>query len=261
MEGTAPEPRVTPAGKPSQPEPGSSQPVGQAPEIPDGAGPAAVTFVTTEHFVLQGQRSATIAESNGRASIFLGAVSGGLIALGFIGQSAHLGTAFYAFGLVLLPTLAFVGLTTFYRVFQAGLEDVHYAQRTARLRAFYFDAAPEVERYLLSLPPGERLEAQGIWASRAQKYLTMAGTVAVITATLAGSAAGLLAAVLSSHSPWAAFPAGAVTGTATFAALIRYLDTQIETARQTMQPDPATPKAGDAGDPHPGQRKGSNPPL
>jgi len=219
-----------------------------------------VTFVTTEHFVLQGQRSATIAESNGRASIFLGAVSGGLIALGFIAQASHLGTAFYAFGLILLPTLAFVGLTTFYRVFQAGLEDVRYAQRTAQLRAFYFDAAPEVERYLLSVPPGERLEAQGIWASRAQKYLTMAGTVAVITAILAGSAAGLLAAVLFSHSPWAAFPAGAVTGTATFAALARYLDTQIETARRTMLPDRATPNAGDPGDP-PQRRKAATPAL
>jgi hypothetical protein len=202
-----------------------------------------VTFVTTEHFVLQGARSATISESNGRASIFLGAVSGGLIALAFIGQASRLGAAFYAFGLILLPTLAFVGLTTFYRVFQAGLEDARYAQRAAQLRAFYFDAAPEVERYLLSVPPGERLEAQGVWASRGQKFLTMAGTVAVITAILAGSAAALLAAVLSSHSPWAAFPAGAVTGLATFAALVRYLDTQIETARKTMQPDRATPNA------------------
>ena len=37
--------------------------------------PPAVTFVTTEHFVLQGARSATIAESNGRANMFLAAVS------------------------------------------------------------------------------------------------------------------------------------------------------------------------------------------
>ena len=37
--------------------------------------PAAVTFVTTEHFTLQGARSSTIAEATGRASIFLGAVS------------------------------------------------------------------------------------------------------------------------------------------------------------------------------------------
>jgi hypothetical protein len=33
--------------------------------------PAAVTFVTTEHFTLQGARAATIAESTGRASMFL----------------------------------------------------------------------------------------------------------------------------------------------------------------------------------------------
>ena len=125
-------------------------------------------------------------------------------------------------------------------MFQAGLEDVRYAQRAAQLRAFYFDAAPEVERYLLSVPPGERLEVQGIWASRAQMFLTMAGTVAVVTAILAGSAAGLLAALLSSHSPWAAFSAGVVTGIATFAVLVRYLDTQIEAARRNMVP-PGTP--------------------
>jgi hypothetical protein len=84
--------------------------------------PAAVTFVTTEHFTLQGARAATIAESNGRASVLLGTVSGGLIGLGFLGQASHLGTAFYAFGLILLPTLAFLGLVTIHRVFQSGVK-------------------------------------------------------------------------------------------------------------------------------------------
>lgn len=91
--------------------------------VPDNSGeprPAAVTFVTTEHFTLQGARAATIAESTGRASVFLLSVSGGLIALGFLGQASQLGTAFYAFGLILLPTLAFIGLVTFHRVFQSG---------------------------------------------------------------------------------------------------------------------------------------------
>ena len=46
--------------------------------------PAAVTFVTTEHFTLQGARAATIAESTGRATMFLGSVSAGLVALGLI---------------------------------------------------------------------------------------------------------------------------------------------------------------------------------
>ena len=73
--------------------------------------PAAVTFVTTEHFTLQGARSSTIAEATGRATMFLGTVSGGLIALGLIATAAGVGAAFYAFGLVLLPTLAFLGVS------------------------------------------------------------------------------------------------------------------------------------------------------
>ena len=47
------------------------------------AKPAWITLLTTEHYNLQMQRVATISESNGRASVFLGAVSAGLIALGF----------------------------------------------------------------------------------------------------------------------------------------------------------------------------------
>ena len=40
--------------------------------MPDELSPAVVTFVTTEHFVLQGARSAAITGANGRASVFLG---------------------------------------------------------------------------------------------------------------------------------------------------------------------------------------------
>jgi hypothetical protein len=77
--------------------------------------PAAVSFVTTEHFVLQGSRAWTISESTGRASMFLTAVSGGLVALGLVATASGIGSAFYAFALILLPTLAFVGLVTFER--------------------------------------------------------------------------------------------------------------------------------------------------
>jgi hypothetical protein len=76
--------------------------------------------VTTEHFALQGARASTIAESTGRATMFLAALSGGLVALGLVATASRVGSAFYAFGLVLLPTLSFVGLVTFGRVLQGG---------------------------------------------------------------------------------------------------------------------------------------------
>ena len=74
--------------------------------------PGTVAFVTTEHFTLQGARSAAIAESTSRATIFIGSVSAGLVALGLIATATRIGTAFYAFGLILLSTLSFIGFVT-----------------------------------------------------------------------------------------------------------------------------------------------------
>jgi hypothetical protein len=191
--------------------------------------PAAVTFVTTEHFTLQGARSSTIAEATGRATMFLGAVSGGLVALGLIATAAGVGTAFYAFALILLPTLSFVGLATYDRVLQSGIEDLGYASRIARLRGYYFRYAPELVDYLYSVPPEQRLRLQGIGGRRSQKYLTIAATVGLVAAVLAGSAVGLLVAVVSDHSLIAAITVGVVVAIALFAALIRF---QVSSWRQ-----------------------------
>jgi hypothetical protein len=177
--------------------------------------------VTTEHFVLEGARAATIAESTGRATMFLASVSGGLVALGLLATASKVGTAFYAFGLVLLPTLAFIGFVTFGRVLQSGTEDYGYANRIAVLRGYYFEHAPELTRYLASVPPEERLHIQGVWESRWQGFRTVAGMVAVITAVLVGSAAGLAVAVAADHSLAAALPAGAVVASAALFVLMR----------------------------------------
>lgn len=184
--------------------------------------PAAVTFATTEHFVLQGARSATIAESTGRASMFLAAVSGGLVALGLVATATGLGTAFFAFAFVLLPTLAFTGLVTFERVLQSGIEDLGYARRIALLRSFYFDNAPELAPYLLSVPPAERLHVQGLGGDPWQGFRTIAGMVAVITVVLAGSTVGLIAGVAFNYSLVAALIAGPVVALAALVPLMRF---------------------------------------
>jgi hypothetical protein len=191
--------------------------------------PAAVTFVTTEHFTLQGARSSTIAEATGRATMFLGTVSGGLVALGLIATAGGVHTAFYAFALILLPTLALVGLGTFIRVLQSGVEDLGYASRIARLRGYYFQYAPELVGYLLSVPPAQRLHMQGIGGGRWQRFFTAAAMVGLVTAVLSGSAIGLLTAVVWDHVLAAALIVGGVVAIAVFAALIRF---QVSTWRR-----------------------------
>lgn len=190
----------------------------------DQPAPASVTFVTTEHFTLQGARAQTISEANGRMSVFLGAVSGGLIALGLMANAVHVGTAFYALALTLLPTLSFVGFVTFNRVLQNGLEDLIYVDRIARLRGFYFEHAPELDAYLLSVPPERRLAIEGAggggwW----QHFLTVAGMAAVITSVLAGASVALLAAAMADHSLAGALAAGGAVALVVLGAMMRYL--------------------------------------
>ena len=185
---------------------------------------AAGTFVTTEHFVLQGARASTIAESTGRANMFLAAVSGGLVALGLVATASSLGAAFFGFGLVLLPTLTFVGLVTFERTLQTSIEDTEYARRIALLRTYYSEQAPEIDRYLLSSTPAERLHMGRVPGDRWQGYRTVAGMVAVITAVLAGSTAALAAILIFDHSLAAAVISGAVVALPVLIAMIRRED-------------------------------------
>jgi hypothetical protein len=192
------------------------------PDSTDQPPSAAVTFVTTEHFTLQGARTAAITAGMGRATIFLGSVSAGLVALGLIATATRIGTAFYAFGLILLPTLSFVGFVTFDRVLQYELEDLHYVERIARLRAYYFDYTPELTRYLASVPPSRRLAIQGVSGTHPQVFRTIPAMIDVVLAVLTGSATGLLAALAAGHSAVAGFVTGGVVGAALLAALMRY---------------------------------------
>jgi hypothetical protein len=185
--------------------------------------------VTTEHFALQSARAATIAESTGRATMFLTSTSGGLIALGLVATAAGVGTAFYAFGLVLLPTLAFVGLVTFERALQLGLEDQLLVRRIALLREYYVREAPELQQYLVTVPLSEVLTEGSFLAGRGrsfsywgQSFRTVAGMVGVITAVLAGATAGLVGIAAFGHSLAAALTSGGAVALAAMSVLMRF---------------------------------------
>ena len=178
-----------------------------------------VTFATTEHFNLQTARSLTVSEANGRASIYLAASSGNLIALAFVGQMSRLGAAFYAFALILLPVLAFMGVVTFLRLVQSSIEDIAYAHRIALLRSFYVRVSPELEPYLVTIsgtgsavPSDGRKCAPGAW----QLTLTAAGMVAVVNSVVMAACGGLLLEAAGVHSLVTPVAVGAVIGAAVF---------------------------------------------
>jgi len=96
-----------------------------------------LTALTTEHFTLQGARSQTMSESASRTTLYIGAVSSALIALGFIGQVSDVGDAFKVFALTALPTVYLLGAFTFIRLVECGAEDFRYGLAINRIRGYY----------------------------------------------------------------------------------------------------------------------------
>ena len=78
------------------------------------------------------------------------------------------------------------GFVALDRVLQSGIEELHYAERIARLRAYYFDFAPELTRYLASVPPARRLAILGLRSGYWPAFRTTAGMIGVLTAVLTG---------------------------------------------------------------------------
>jgi len=156
-------------------------------------------MLVTEHFTLQGARSATISDANGRTSFFLGTLSGVVVALAFVAQISGMGDAFFVFAMVLLPMLLFIGLASFERLLQLGIENIRCVVAINRIRHYYLEVAPELRPHF-TLSPND--DTQGVLTSlgsmrgnvrRWDIFVTNAGMVAVVNGIIGGVIAALVA--------------------------------------------------------------------
>src|SRR6266496_3614228 len=183
-----------------------------------------VTMMTTEHYNLQTGRSMTVADANGRCTLFIGAVSGALIAIAFTGQVSRMGTAFFVFSLVLLPSLFLMGLITFERVLQSAIEDLTYARGITRIRHLYLEHAPQLRPYFVLADDESRrpMLKVGLYPSWWQVFLTTAGMLAAINSVLVGVFVGLLLSALFTFPLLICTSAGVVTFLVSFGIHQRY---------------------------------------
>jgi len=155
-------------------------------------------FMTTEHFTLQTARAVANAEISSRLQLYLGTLSSSIIALALTAQLSGLGVAFRAFALVLLPVVFFLGVVTHGRLLQVNAEWRLYGQGMNRIRHYFLELAPEMERYFV-LPatddPWVTLAAIGVQTGGNpwwQALLTAGSMIVVVNSVLAGVVAGLL---------------------------------------------------------------------
>jgi hypothetical protein len=195
-------------------------------------------ILITEHNNLQAARSATVFEANGRTTLFLGAVSSSLVALAFIGQMSEMGQAFYLFALILLPSLMFLGLVTFVRVNQTGIEDMIAARSINRIRHYYTEVAPVAKTYFMMSTSDDMIayvQNLGGHASIFQQFVSTAGLVSVINSILTAVFVGLMVFVLSNASLLLCIIVGAVVFAASVALYMRYQHQYWEKNEQHMQ--------------------------
>lgn len=167
--------------------------------------------LTTEHFALQSARSATISESAARSSLYLTTVSSSVVALALVAQVSQLGQAFFIFSLAILPVVFFLGLVTYGRLLQTGVEDTIYARAISRIRRFYEGVDPVHATYFHETH-GDRegLETVGLVRLRWQQFLSAAAMVAMVNAVVGGVFVAIMSADLLSTPVWAATAIGAL---------------------------------------------------
>ncbi|SIM84529.1 hypothetical protein [Micromonospora cremea] len=186
---------------------------------------ALLTALTTEHFVLQTSRSATVTESVGRATVFLSMLSAALIGLGFVSSNAAFVGPYLG---AVLPTLMITGLLTFLRLVQDMVENELDLARIQRIRAYYqHRLAAEHDFFADAVQSEGTMRAS--WAAvgsapgRAQMLLTTAAMVGAVNALLAGLSVTLLAGLAGLSSGFA-IGVGTVLALLAFATQVAYIN-------------------------------------
>jgi hypothetical protein len=178
-------------------EPDSTVRVPSPEGAPHGFGSAALQILTTEHWSLLAARSLVYTEAMSRASMFIAALSGAVVALALAAQATDFGSGFVAFALVLLPVVYFLGVVTIVRLAQVNHENRLWVQGMNRIRNAYLQLEPELEPYFVTSryddEPGVLLTSLGAHRAlpRLQPFIAVPGVIAVIDSVVAGAAAGI----------------------------------------------------------------------
>jgi hypothetical protein len=192
------------------------QPAGQAP----GATTSRLQILATEHWSLLATRSLTYTETFSRVTIFLGILSGAVIALALVAQADRFGPIFIAIAIPMLSIVLFAGVATIARLSALNRDDFRWVIAMNRLRHAYLELHPELEPHFTTSPYDDvrgalvTLGIDDVTAARGIGSLfhllqTLPGMLTVIVAAIAG-AIGALAALAVGLPPVGAIVAAAV---------------------------------------------------
>ena len=163
----------------------------------------AIQILATEHWSLLATRALTYQESLGRVNMFLGILSGAVIALALVAQADHFGPAFISIAIFMLSVVFFVGLLTVRRLLMLNRDDYRWVVAMNRIRNAYLALHPELEPHFSTSPHDDMagvLDTLGVDAFGASRIgslfhglVTLPGMLGVIVASVGGAIGGLFA--------------------------------------------------------------------
>jgi hypothetical protein len=157
--------------------------------------PEFMSALVTEHFVLQGTSSSTISESGSRVSIYLSALSSGLVAIGFASTSHK---ALEALAFTVLPVVFVLGWFTVVRLTDTGVANIVSQRRMDLIRRYYAAIYPPAAVYFGPGDPGAG--THGVRYGRWSFLFTMASMVIAVNSVVGGATVALVCA-LAAHAP------------------------------------------------------------
>jgi hypothetical protein len=179
--------------------------------------PEFMTALTTEHYMLQGTSSSTTSEGGSRVSIYLSALSSGLVAIGFSSTSHR---ALEALAFTVLPVVFILGWFTIVRLTDISVTNIVSQRRMDLITAYYASIYPPAGAYFGSGGPASRRHGvhYGWWSF----LFTMASMVIVVNSVVGGAAVVLVCALVIAAATPAPVLAGIAGGLALLAAGLYY---------------------------------------
>jgi hypothetical protein len=165
--------------------------------------PRALPILTTEHWSLLSTRALGYQEMLGRATIFMAALSGTIVALALLAQATHFGPEILPLALALISVALLIGLATFVRSVAINSEDARWVTGMNLLRHAYLQMVPELAPFFVTghEPEADRPSlshgAPQRLVNLANSLTTTSSVVAVLNSVLFGALASDLSALLA----------------------------------------------------------------
>ena len=135
-----------------------------------------------------------------------------LLALALIAQLSKDTALLPVFALAVLPVVCFLGLVTYGRLLECGMQDVFYARSISRIRRLYRELDPSRAHYFHEVgvdqsgPPTPELVTL-----RVQQFLPGSAMVAIVNSVVGGVFIAFAAAYLLAPPTWVAAALGIVS--------------------------------------------------